>query len=652
MRRHAKAVVVIFASLLSALAVSAGPAVARAADGDDRRPVRGLLHVRPRLRHGQPERGPEAIYLYAEYLKAGDSFWTSSYFGSISGAEAEGTGPISVETDLTDLEAGVEYEVRLNAYSEGENLSPGPNPNFTTTAVTSPDVALDPVGAVTGTTAQFSGTIDPEAPEAAPTSPAVEAGFKVEWRFECTPECPGLSGTVAADNSPHAVTATATGLVPNADYEVRLVADNAGPAVTTSPQSFTTAKVAPVATTLYAGAVSGSGATLRGAVSPRNSAVTYQFEWGLDGSYGNLAPAAATPLGAQDNSDHPVSAAIAGLAPGTTYHYRLVATNTETSAVGTGADQAFTTPSSEVPASCPNEVFRIGFAAALPECRAYEQVSPVDKDGLEMLVESGGVRENFLVGPGGESAQYLGLGAFADSATSLQFTHYLATRSGSEWVNHGTDIPQSAYPDAQGLALMGTSRDLSHSVSLSHAALTPDAVPKQFNIYLCDNRTGALELIFTLPTRPYMLDFTVDENIGGTPDYSHVLFRAGRRPRLPDAIRQREDEALRVQRQPVAPGQLWPGRQTQPRLGPPGDRARQLDLGRRLPNLLLAGDRAVQHRSVRLLNAARAKPRRFPSLSARATSARSAGPDPARESRRVGSLPHLLAAADRRIRRS
>src|SRR5918992_553721 len=60
-------------------------------------------------------------------------------------------------------------------------------------------------------------------------------------------------------------------------------------------------------------------------------------------------PAATTAYGSQTpagtsggNADRPVSADITGLAPSTTYHFRLVATNA--SGTATGADAQFTTP--------------------------------------------------------------------------------------------------------------------------------------------------------------------------------------------------------------------------------------------------------------------------------------------------------------------
>jgi hypothetical protein len=80
----------------------------------------------------------------------------------------------------------------------------------------------------------------------------------------------------------------------------------------------------------------------------------------------------------------PVSAQIAGLKAATTYHYRLIAHNSL--GITEGAEASFATfaqaPTFE---ACPNDAFRSGHpSAALPDCRAYEQASPVDKNGADM----------------------------------------------------------------------------------------------------------------------------------------------------------------------------------------------------------------------------------------------------------------------------
>jgi hypothetical protein len=96
--------------------------------------------------------------------------------------------------------------------------------------------------------------------------------------------------------------------------------------------------VAPGATTGAALGIHFADATLAGSVSPRSQATTYHFEWGLTPAYGASTTEAAAGSGALPVA---VTAAIAGLVPSTTYHFRVVATN----GAGTtaGVDGAFTT---------------------------------------------------------------------------------------------------------------------------------------------------------------------------------------------------------------------------------------------------------------------------------------------------------------------
>jgi hypothetical protein len=91
-------------------------------------------------------------------------------------------------------------------------------------------------------------------------------------------------------------------------------------------------------------------ATLNGTVDPNGSETTYQFEYGTTTGYGSKAPASPKSIGS-GTSPVEVSEKIEGLAPETTYHFRLVATN----AKGTtqGSDQTFITPSWEI-LSTPN----------------------------------------------------------------------------------------------------------------------------------------------------------------------------------------------------------------------------------------------------------------------------------------------------------
>lgn len=66
------------------------------------------------------------------------------------------------------------------------------------------------------------------------------------------------------------------------------------------------------------------GATLNGVVNANSNATTVVFDYGLTTSYGLTATVASAVNG---DSDTPVSAAITGLSAGTTYNYRVRATN-------------------------------------------------------------------------------------------------------------------------------------------------------------------------------------------------------------------------------------------------------------------------------------------------------------------------------------
>jgi hypothetical protein len=96
----------------------------------------------------------------------------------------------------------------------------------------------------------------------------------------------------------------------------------------------------PAATTSPATAIGLAGATLNGTVNPHGNATTYRFQLGTSTAYGTTVPVPDGAVGS-DSSDHALSQAVTGLAPGTTYHYRIVASGLGFSVPG--ADMTFTT---------------------------------------------------------------------------------------------------------------------------------------------------------------------------------------------------------------------------------------------------------------------------------------------------------------------
>ncbi|MBL9144408.1 MAG: choice-of-anchor D domain-containing protein [Verrucomicrobiaceae bacterium] len=95
----------------------------------------------------------------------------------------------------------------------------------------------------------------------------------------------------------------------------------------------------PVVAALAVSNVSSTDATLNGTVNAVGGSATVTFEYGLTTGYGSTVTATPSPV--TGSSATSVSAALTGLAPGTTYHYRLTATSA--GGTTTGADQTFTT---------------------------------------------------------------------------------------------------------------------------------------------------------------------------------------------------------------------------------------------------------------------------------------------------------------------
>lgn len=101
---------------------------------------------------------------------------------------------------------------------------------------------------------------------------------------------------------------------------------------------------APVATTTAATDVTATTATLNGTVEPNGEDTTYRFEYGATTAYGTQTPVQGPIRG---NGARNVSANVTGLAPSTTYHYRVIAINP--SGTVFGADMTFTTPAAGAP---------------------------------------------------------------------------------------------------------------------------------------------------------------------------------------------------------------------------------------------------------------------------------------------------------------
>lgn len=75
-----------------------------------------------------------------------------------------------------------------------------------------------------------------------------------------------------------------------------------------------------------------------------------------------------------------VSAPTVGLTPGTSYRFRVTAVNELGEAQAEGSFSTY--PAAPQPSACSNAALRTGAQNVLPDCRAYELVSPRRRTGV------------------------------------------------------------------------------------------------------------------------------------------------------------------------------------------------------------------------------------------------------------------------------
>ena len=195
-----------------------------------------------------------------------------------------------------------------------------------------PSVQTGTATSITNTSATLNGTVDPDGQA---TTYHFDYGTSTSYGHRM----PAADASVGADSASHPESQPISGLTPNTTYHFRIVATNASGTTVGADHTFTTGAI-PSATTLAATKVDARAATLNGEVNPQDASTSYYFEYGTSTSYGSRAPGSAALVGS-DASNHSVSRRIAGLKPGTTYHFRIVAVNS--SATTFGADRTFKT---------------------------------------------------------------------------------------------------------------------------------------------------------------------------------------------------------------------------------------------------------------------------------------------------------------------
>jgi hypothetical protein len=286
-------------------------------------------------------------------------------------------------------------------------------------------------------------------------------------------------------------------LQPNTTYEVRIRATNATGGQVSATQSFTTDAVAPYARTMGVGPVGSTSASVGGQINPRNQATTYRFEYGTADCSANpcdSVPVAPVDAGS-DNEYRAVAERVSGLSPATVYHYRIVATSS--SGTTHGADRTFVTADAAPP--------------DFPD-RAYEQVSPIDKNGAD-------IRDRNLLHsatPAGDKVVF-GAAILPGSPGGAVADHHLASRDAGGWTSKSLQVPESIPGPVTYNAVAAVSEDLTKSIVLTDSALTPEGSAGSPQLYLRD-ADGSLQLLTPEPGG------RANDNVGASGDFSHVAY--------------------------------------------------------------------------------------------------------------------------------
>jgi plastocyanin len=258
---------------------------------------------------------------------------TSSSYGQETAHESAGSGNIAIARSaaLATLTPSTTYHFKLVA-ENATGTTEGTDRSFTTAGP--PAVTTEAAGGVGSVQATLKGHVNP-------------MGLGTEYFFEYGTSAAYDRQTAvksaAAGTASLAVSQLVTGLTPETTYHFTLIARNGAGEVEAADRTFET-NGGPQATTGGAGGVTESGATVEGTVNPQGQPTSYFFNYGTSTAYGLKTVEKSAGSG---SGDAPVSEQLAGLSPGTTYHFQVVAKNA--SGTSAGEDGTFTTAQAPPP---------------------------------------------------------------------------------------------------------------------------------------------------------------------------------------------------------------------------------------------------------------------------------------------------------------
>jgi hypothetical protein len=163
-------------------------------------------------------------------------------------------------------------------------------------------------------------------------------------------------------------------------------------------------------------------------------------------------------------------------------------------------------------AGCANEAVRVaesvahpeGFVSGLPDCRAYEQVTPVNKDGTNPTGELNETQAS----PSGDGIVFLVPANMPGGSGGDGPAFFLGRRGGEGWSDRGLQAPRGPYDESR---VQGWSEDLSEAV-IQVSEVAPGSV-FMYEWDLRDSATGSFQPAFVLPIAEVRLaGFSADDS--------------------------------------------------------------------------------------------------------------------------------------------
>src|SRR5438093_1237338 len=254
---------------------------------------------------------------------------TTGYGSTTANQTFTGNTTRSVAANIGGLSPSTTYHFRIAA-ANSTGTTYGSDRTFTTLSPTGPPVVTTNAATLIASfSATLNGSLNPHG-----LTTTVYFQYGATTSYGSTTASQTKTGNTYLN-----INATISSLMASTVYHFRIVATNSAGTRYGSDMTFTTLSATgpPVVTTNPATLIASFSATLNGSLDPHGLTTNVYFQYGTTTSYG-----LTTPLQSQTGNTYlNITVNISSLSASTTYHFRVVATNS----AGTtyGADRTFTT---------------------------------------------------------------------------------------------------------------------------------------------------------------------------------------------------------------------------------------------------------------------------------------------------------------------